>query len=135
MNMLTRILNAVMVVVAFAALATEAHAQFPTCNGTEIIIRNPTNFDALVCIKQLDCYYVPAGTKLPVPVVPGTEVPGIYGAGNVTYTWEPNPFPPPALWIPSIQMLPSNRCFNVTYDEANCVIDLQLTFGPPCLNP
>lgn len=134
MKLFTRLMSTAIAVLAFTAFATEARAQFPTCNGNQIIIRNPTNSDALVCIKGLDCFYVKAGTKFPVPVIPGTQVPGIYGAASITYTWQPNPFPPPALWIPSINMLPNNNCFNVTYDQTNCVIDLQLVPGP-CLNP
>lgn len=122
-------------VIALFAFAAEARAQVPTCSSGQIIIRNPTQFDALVCIKYLGCFLAPAGTKTPVQVFPGTQIVGIAGAANITYQWTPFPFTPPyQYWIQSVQLPPSNRCFNI-FSDGDCLIDLQLTAGPPCLNP
>jgi hypothetical protein len=128
-----------MVVIAFAialAATTTAHAQgFPLCNGTDITIKNLSNSDVLVCVKQIDCFYIPAGDGISIPVTPGTEVPGIYGVAEITHEWQANPGAPPALWIPSIAMNPSGDCFDVTYDEPTCTILVSFASNPPCLNP
>lgn len=134
MKILTRILSTVFVVLAFLAIATEARAQFPQCNDSVIIIRNPTPFDVRIGLKGLGYFFAPAGQKTPIIIIPGTQIPGVAGAANTTHVWQPLGFPPPPYWVPSVQFAPSFRCFNVYYD-GNCIIDLELTTGPPCLNP
>lgn len=131
-----RFLFAASIALMFAIVATEARAQFPQCNGNEIAIRNFSGLLVDVCIKGLGCYSVPGATGITVPVVPGTDVPGIYGVANTTHEWQvAPPGSPGALWIPSVQMFPSFRCFDVYYDEPTCTIFVFQTVGPPCLNP
>lgn len=135
MKVSARLFCTAVAVIALFAFAAEARAQFPICSSGQIVIRNPTAFDALVCIKYLGCFRAPAGTKTAVNVLPGTRIVGIAGAANITYTWTPFLSTPPyQYWIQSVQLQPSNNCFNI-YSDGDCLIDLQLTAGPPCLNP
>lgn len=124
---------AIALAVTFLAATSGARAQgFPPCNASEITIKNTSDIPVLLCIKMLSCYDVPANGGITVPVPPGTEIPGIYGSSNITQTWQPNPLPPPNLWIPSIALLPSDRCFNIYFDESSCTIIIEQTIGPPC---
>lgn len=137
MKTFNRLLSAASVVLMLAIFTGTAYAQFPQCNGNEITIKNYSDLPVEVCIKYHGCHPVPANDGITVPVLnPPEDVPGIAGVANTTHTWQPAPpGSPAALWIPSVQMFPSFRCFDVYYDEPTCAILVYPTVGPPCLNP
>gem|GEM_PF-3434113 len=48
------------------------------------------SFPVRVCVRGLNCYDVDANSPDSVPVLPGTDIPGLYGAANIICEWEAN---------------------------------------------
>ncbi|MDB5035158.1 MAG: hypothetical protein JWQ98_2399 [Chlorobi bacterium] len=139
MTMRLRILVAALAVALFALFTGGATAHAQGC-GT-ITYVNTTPFQVTLCLfpsPPVPCVTVPPGATIVVPLIAPVVTSGVTSAGGINYTWQPNPFPPPPLWIPSVQLttIPGpNLCYNVLWDPLTCTVTIQLAGPPPCLNP
>ena len=133
LSLLTSALATMVALVMFGA--STAHAQIPPpCGGPDLTIKNGTGCDIHLCLKgynAVDCWDVPAGDGIVVPVPVGFEPVGAVNTGdNTTYEFlTPSPDPSAAWWVPNIRM--SGCCVDVFYDPTNCVIWVLDTSSPP----